>query len=200
MPLTQYNTSFNRNRLSIIPLNYESVIMFYHNFYTIFPFMVRIGPYRPPALHDTILNMCIISNIDIIQNDGILDIAVVADVSFLKDHRIFYLTVHNTSAGDQAVPDACSHIILGRRQIINPGINIRILLEEIIPDLRMKEIHVRLKVIIHGSDITPVFFDLVTVDTLHILITDQNIFHEIVSVFFCTSFDHLNQLDRKSVV
>ena len=60
------------------------------------------------ALHDTILNVCIISNIDIIQNDGILDIAVVADVSFLKDHRIFYLTVHDTSAGDQAVFDACA--------------------------------------------------------------------------------------------
>ncbi len=64
----------------------------------------------------------------------------------------------------------------------------------------MKEIHVRLKVIIHGSDITPVFFDLITVDTFHILITDQNIFHEIVSVFFCTSFDHLDQLPSSDYI
>ena len=127
MPLTQFITSINSNRLSpvavhispplfsIISLNYISVIMFYHNFYLLFTLVVGIGPYSSPALYDTILNMCVIPNVDIIQNDGILDIAVITDVRLLEDYGIFYLAIYNTSTGDQAVLDACPYIIFGRR-------------------------------------------------------------------------------------
>ena len=111
--------------------------MFYHNFYTIFASVIGIGPYCSPALYDTILNMRVIPDIDIIQNDGILDIAVVTNVGLLEDYRIFYLAVHDTAAGNQAVFDLRAHVIFGRGQVVHLGIDIRILLKEVIPDLRL---------------------------------------------------------------
>ena len=89
--------------------------MFYHNFYVIFTFVIGIGPYRSPALYDTILNMCVISNVDIIQNDGIFNIAVITDICLLEDYGVFYLAIYDTATGNQAVLNACSRIVLGRR-------------------------------------------------------------------------------------
>ncbi len=42
--------------------------------------------------------MGIVTDINIIQNDGILDIAVIADIGFLEDHGILNRAVYDRTA------------------------------------------------------------------------------------------------------
>lgn len=48
------------------PLNDEPVVSLYYNLNAIATLMVGICPYGIAAFHDTIFNMCVISNIHII--------------------------------------------------------------------------------------------------------------------------------------
>ncbi len=71
--------------------------------------------------------MGIVSYIYVIQDDGILDVAVISNKRFFKNNRIFHRAVNNTAAGNQAVGYLDDYIIFGMRQVINIVINIRIL-------------------------------------------------------------------------
>lgn len=84
------------------------------------------------AFYDTIFNISVVADIYIIQNDGIFDDAVIADIALLENNGVFHSAVDNTSAGDQAVSHIGACVVFGRGQIVHLGINIRILLEEII--------------------------------------------------------------------
>jgi len=136
----------------------------------------------------------IIPNINIIENNRILDVTVISNVRFFKNHGVFYCSIDNGSTRHQTVTDLCTRIIFCRRKIIHLGINIRILFKEIISCFRLQEIHIGFKIIINRSNVSPVIRKLVSVDFLHILITDQNILHKIITVFFRTLLNHLNQL------
>ena len=68
------------------------------------------------------------------------------------------------------------------------------LTEKVIPHLRLQEIHIGSVVILHRSDVSPVIPYFVAVNSLHILVTYQNITHKIVSVLLRALFDHFDQL------
>jgi len=57
----------------------------------------------------------VIADVYVIQNNGILDVTVVSDKGFLEDYGILYRAVDNTAAGNQAVLNLRSNIILRRR-------------------------------------------------------------------------------------
>ena len=123
--------------------------------------------------------MRVISNIHIIEDNGILDHTIIADIALLKDHGILYHTVDDTSTGYQAVTHLGTGIIFCGRQVIHLGIYVRILLEEIVSHICFQEVHIGAVVIIHRCDISPVFLDLVSIDSLQILVTDKDISYEI---------------------
>ena len=79
--------------------------------------------------------MCVIPDIHIIQNDGVFDIAVVSNIGLSEQNGILYHTIDDGSAGNKAVLYTGTYIILGRRQVLCLGIDIRVLLKEVIPDL-----------------------------------------------------------------
>ena len=59
--------------------------------------MVRICTDRITALYDTVLDVCVVSKIDIVQNNRILDHAVFSDENLLKQNRILHITIDNTA-------------------------------------------------------------------------------------------------------
>ena len=137
--------------------------------------------------------MCVISNVYIIEDNGILDHAVVTNIALFKDDGILYYTVDDTSTGYQTVAYLGTGIVFCGGQIIHLGIYIRILFEEIISDICLQEIHIGAVVIFYRSDVSPIILDLISIDSLQILVTDQNVSYEIISVFFRTFLDHLDQ-------
>ena len=66
-------------------------------------------------------------------------------------------------------------------------------MEEIISNLRLQEIHIGGKIIFYGSDIAPVFLNFIAIDPFLILIADQDILDEVVSVLHRAALDHLDQ-------
>ena len=66
-------------------------------------------------------------------------------------------------------------------------------MEEIVPDLRLQEIHIGGKIIFYRSDIAPVFLNFIAIDPFLVLIADQDILDEVVSVLHRTALDHLDQ-------
>ena len=137
--------------------------------------------------------MRVISNVNVIEDNGIFDHTIIANITLLEDHGVLYHTVDNTSAGYQAVTHLRTGVVFCGRQIIHLGIYIRILLEEVISHIRFQEVHICAVVILHRCDISPVILDLISVDSLQILVTDQNISYEIITVFLSTLLDHLDQ-------
>ena len=89
------------------------------------------------TFHDTILNISIVTDINIIQDNGILNGTITSNKYFLKDDGVLYSTIDDTSAGDQAILDLCTYILFCRRKIIYLGVDIRILTEEIVSDIRL---------------------------------------------------------------
>ena len=103
-----------------------------HNLYFIFAAQICICANRITALHNTILNMRIVSDVNIIQNNRIFNYTVTfLQIPVLNSDRILYCSVYNTSACDQAVLDFCSHIVFCRSKVIHLGVDIRLLMEEI---------------------------------------------------------------------
>ena len=52
------------------------------------------------ALDNAVLNMCVVADINIIQNDGILNHTILPDKYLLEQDRILHLAVDDASAGD----------------------------------------------------------------------------------------------------
>ena len=75
-----------------------SFVTFYHDFDAVFPYMIRICTNCIPALYDAVLNMCVVPNIDIIQDDRIFNVAVVPDVRLFEYHGVFHYPVYDTAA------------------------------------------------------------------------------------------------------
>ena len=138
--------------------------------------------------------MCVVPQVYIIQDNGILYYAIITHIDVFEDHRMVDLAVDDTAAGNQAVPYAAARIVFCRRQIVGLGIDPRILPEEEFPDFRLQEVHVGPVIGFHGGDIAPVGVHLIAVDPLEILITDQDVFDKIVAVLLGASLDELNEL------
>ena len=64
---------------------------------------VGIGTDRISGFHDTVLNVGIITQVNIIENDGILDHAIVSYIDVFEQYRILHAAVNNTAAGNQTV-------------------------------------------------------------------------------------------------
>ncbi len=99
--------------------------------------MRRVRTNGIAALYDTVFNNGVITDIHVIQNNRILNDTVVSDIDLLKENRVFHRSVQNTAAGYKTVLDLCARIVLGRRKIIYLGIDLRILLEEVVPYFRL---------------------------------------------------------------
>jgi hypothetical protein len=84
-------------------------------------------------------------------------------------------------------------VVLCWRQVVNLGIYIWILFEEIIANLFLEEIHIGSIVILDCRDVSPVRFNLVPVYPLDIFIAYQDILHEIVPSLLSAL---LNQFDE----
>ena len=65
--------------------------------------MPCVRPDRVTALDDTVLNVRIVSEIHIIEDDGIFDHTVISDKDFLEDHRILNRAVDDAPAPHKAV-------------------------------------------------------------------------------------------------
>ena len=89
--------------------------------------IVGIRPNGAVALHNAVLNACVVTDIDIIQYNRIFQTTVIPYIAFFKNHGILNHTVDDTAAGDQAVPHGGSHVILRRGLVIHFVINIRVL-------------------------------------------------------------------------
>ena len=137
--------------------------------------------------------MRVISNIYVIEDNGILDHTIIANIALFENDGILYHTIHDTSAGYQAVAHLGTGIVFCGGQIVYLGIYIRILLEEVISHICFQEIHVGTVIIVYRCNISPVILDLISVDSLQILIADQNISYKIITVFLSTLLNHLNQ-------
>ena len=86
--------------------------------------------------------MCVVADIYVIQDNRILDVAVIADKGFFENNGILHRSVDDAAAGNQAVGYLYADVVLRGRKVVHLGIDIRILTEEIVPDLRLQEIHV----------------------------------------------------------
>ena len=91
------------------------------------------------TFHDTVLDRCVVTDVHVIQNDGIPDGTVVADVAGLKHHGILHYSVYDAAAGYQAVMDRGSRIELCGRQIVHLGVDIGQFPEEIVPHFGFEE-------------------------------------------------------------
>ena len=125
------------------------LIILNNNLDAVVLFVVGVGLDGAVALHDTVLNMCIVPYIHIIEDNGILDVAVVADEGSLEDHGVLNGSVNDTSAGNKAVLNVYPHVILSRRKIYNLGVDSGILSEEVLSYLWLEEVHVGSVVILN---------------------------------------------------
>ena len=60
--------------------------------------MNRVRPDRISGLDDTVLKIAVVSNMNVIQNDGVLNDAVITYINLLKQYGVFYRTVDDTTA------------------------------------------------------------------------------------------------------
>ena len=134
--------------------------------------MIGVRPDRSMTFYDAIFNVSVVAYVNIIQNNGVLYVTAASNKRLLKDDGVLDPAVYKSSAGKQTVLHVGTHIKLCRRQIIYLGINIRILSEEIISGLSLQEIHVRVKIVIDACNIAPVILQLISINPLHILITN----------------------------
>ena len=81
--------------------------------------MVRIGSYRAVALYDTVLNVGVITDVNIIKNDRILDRTVVADVCLLEYYGVLDHAVYDTSRRNERITNLRTVVVFSRRQIVN---------------------------------------------------------------------------------
>ena len=178
--------------VSLVVLNYDldSIIFL----------VVGVGLDGSVALYDTVLNMCIVPDIHIVEDNGVLDVTVVADEGSLEYYGVLNGSVDDTSTGDKAVLNVDPHVILSRRKIYNLGVDSRILSEEVLSYLGLEEIHVGSVVVLNRCDVVPVILDLVSVDALHILVSYQDVPYEVVSLFLFSSLDKLDELSPSDYV
>ena len=77
--------------------------MFNHYLNSVLDLEAGIGSDRTSAFHNAIFNMRIVPYIHIIQNNTVLDVAVIANICFLEYNRIFNRSVNDTSTGYKTV-------------------------------------------------------------------------------------------------
>lgn len=136
------------------------------------------------ALYDAVLNDSVVTDINIVQDDGILDHAVVSYICFLEQNRVLYGSVDDGSAGDETVLNQGARIVFCRRKIIHLGVYVRIFLEEVVAVLPVLMKSMLVFVVgIYGSNVAPVGIQLVCVDTLQVLVTYQDIAYKVHTVF-----------------
>ena len=97
--------------------------------------MNRVSPDRISGLDDTVLKIAVVSNMNVIQNDGVLNDAVITYINLLEQYGVFYRTVDDTTAGDKAVVCHCFAVVLCRRKVLHLCLNAGLLAEEIVPNL-----------------------------------------------------------------
>ena len=138
--------------------------------------------------------MRIISKVYIIKNHRVFNNTVIAYKYITEQDRIFYCTINDTSAGDQTILHICTRIIFSRRHICDLCLDPWLLFKEIIADLRFQEIHICLIISLCCGNIVPVSIDLIAINSLKILISDENIIYKIMSSFLSSTLDQLDQL------
>lgn len=116
-------------------LHYKSFTVLDDYFDGAFAAVVGVGTDGAVAFNDAVLNVRIIADVNIVKNNRVLDDTVVADVGFFEDYRILYDTVNDGTAGDKAVANLRAHIVFGGRKVVDLGVNVGILLKEVVPDL-----------------------------------------------------------------
>ena len=84
---------------------------------------------------DEDLKVGIVTDVDIVQDYGVPDDGIISDVAGLEKYRVFNGSVDDASAGYKSISHLCSGVVLSGRKIVHLGIDIRILLEEIVPYL-----------------------------------------------------------------
>ena len=177
-----------------LPSDNITLVLFHNDAHAILSLVTGIGTDGVPALHNTVLDICVIPEVYIIQNNGIADDAVISHKCLLKQYGVFHRSVDDTTAGDQAVFYMRSRIVLGRRKIIDLRIHIGILLEEVIPHFRLQEVHVCLIIRFHRGNVAPVGIHPISVNALQSLVTDQDIPHEIKPGLCGAAFNEFNEL------
>src|SRR5699024_7679205 len=117
-----------------------------------------------------------------------------SDKYLFKDDGVFYRTVNDTSASDNAVLHDRTRIVFCRRLVAHLGLYTRKLSEKVIPHLRLQEIHVCPVICIHSRYVAPIAAYLVPVYLFQILVPNQNIIYKIMSFFFRTVFYQIDEL------
>src|SRR5699024_1112585 len=123
-----------------------------------------------------------------------LDGTVVANVNIFEQYGVLHLTVDDTAGRNDTVTDVGAGIIFCRRQVVYLGIYVRILFEEVVPDILFEEIHVGPVIRIHSGDVAPVSIQLISVDLADIFVTDKDVFYEIMPVFLGTALQNLDEM------
>ena len=138
-------------------LKYITIVLFQNDLYLLrCTNIVGICTDRTVALHYAVFNICVIANINIIQNDRIFDHTIISDINLFKQNRILYLSIDDTSTGDQTVVHFRSYIIFCRRQVLDLRYDRWIFIKEKFSRLPVQEIHICLEIRIYGCNIAPV--------------------------------------------
>ena len=131
---------------------------------------------------------------DIVKYDRIPDDAVVADINLFEQQRVLDGSVDDGSARNQRVAHARARVVLCGRQIVDLGINIGILLEEVVAHRRIEEIHICAEILLDRADVAPVLIVLVRVHFLDVGVSDDDVANEIVTLLLDGLLDQFDQL------
>ena len=83
--------------------------------------------------------MCVVADIYVIQDNRILDVAVIADKGFLKITESSTVPLTMQPLEIRLLDTFTPTLYFAGRKVVHLGIDIRILTEEIVPDLRLQE-------------------------------------------------------------
>ena len=97
--------------------------------------VAAVGLDGVPALNYAVLEISIVADMNSVKDNGILDGTVIAYINLLEDNGILNLAVYDGTACNQTVPYLCARIVLCGRKVVNLGVDVRILPEEVIPDI-----------------------------------------------------------------
>ena len=115
-------------------LHYKSFAVFdYHSDGT-FALVVRVSPYGAVTFDDTVLDVRIVTDVNIVKNNRVLNNTVIADVGFFEYYGILYNAVNYGTAGNKAVTNLCAHVVFSRGKVVYLRVNVGILLKEVVPD------------------------------------------------------------------
>ena len=86
-----YSVQYRSETISLIFLNYNLDL-------AILTDMSRVRAAGVTALHDTVLDIGVVTDMHVVQNDRVLDRTIVPNINLFKQHRILHHTVDDTAA------------------------------------------------------------------------------------------------------